>query len=92
MFHDRVGRERTLGTLVIKRELAMASTKTTGSAVQIKCFCGNSMSVNPRARKGVTCDKCHQPLPMKAIKMAVEFRTRDSARANPLKRAPAATV
>ena len=70
----------------------MASTKTTGSTVQIKCFCGNSMSVNPRARKAVVCDKCHQPLPMQAIKMAVEFRARDSTRANPLKRAPAATV
>ena len=69
----------------------MASTKTTGSTVQIKCFCGNSMSVNPRARKAVVCDKCHQPLPMKAIKMAVEFRTRESAALpSPLKRpAPA---
>ncbi len=70
----------------------MASTKTTGSTVQIKCFCGNSMSVNPCARRAVVCDKCHQPLPMKAIKMAVEFRARDSAQGNPLKRAPAATV
>ncbi len=50
------------------------------------------MSVNPRARKAVVCDKCHQPLPMQAIKMAVEFRTRESAIANPLRRAPAATV
>ncbi|MCH8880521.1 MAG: hypothetical protein IID34_11640 [Planctomycetes bacterium] len=69
----------------------MASTKTTGSTVQIKCFCGNSMSVNPRAKKAVVCDKCHQPLPMQAIKMAVEFRTRESAAPpSPLRRpAPA---
>ncbi|MCH8851959.1 MAG: hypothetical protein IID41_04835 [Planctomycetes bacterium] len=70
----------------------MASTKTTGSAVQIKCFCGNSMSVNPHARKAVVCDKCHQPLPMKAIKMAVEFRTREGERTSPLVRAPAVSV
>ena len=66
----------------------MASTKTTGSTVQIKCFCGNSMSVNPRAKKAVVCDKCHQPLPMRAIKMAVEFRAREGERTNPLVRAP----
>ena len=70
----------------------MASIKTAGSSVQIKCFCGNSMSVNPRARKTVVCDKCHQPLPMQAIKMAVEFRTREAERTNPLVRAPAVSV
>ncbi len=70
----------------------MASSKTTESTVQIKCFCGNSMSVNPRARKAVVCDKCHQPLPMKAIKMAVEFRTRAAERTSPLVRAPAVSV
>ncbi len=70
----------------------MASTKTPGSTVQIKCFCGNSMSVNPRARKAVVCDKCHQPLPMQAIKMAVEFRKRGGERTSPLMRAPVASV
>ncbi len=70
----------------------MAGTKTTGSSVQIKCFCGNSMSVNPRAKKAVVCDKCHQPLPMKAIKMAVDFRTREAERTNPLIRTAAVSV
>ena len=69
----------------------MASTKTTGSTVQIKCFCGNSMSVNPRARNAVVCDKCHQPLPMQAIKMAVEFRNRESDDLPPALK-PSATV
>lgn len=70
----------------------MASAKTAGSSVAVKCFCGNSMSVNPRARKAVVCDKCHQPLPMKAIKTAVEFRTREAERRNPLVRAPTVSV
>ncbi len=65
----------------------MARRRTAESTVQIKCFCGNSMSVNPRARKAVVCDRCHQPLPMKAIQMAVEFRARESsATPSPLKR------
>ena len=92
MCHDRFGRERAPGSRVIKRECLMASTTTAGSTVQIKCFCGNSMSVNPRARKAVVCDKCHQPLPMKAIKMAIEFRRREGERRSPLVRGPAVSV
>jgi hypothetical protein len=70
----------------------MASTNIRGSKAQIKCFCGNSMSLNPRARKAVVCDKCHQPLPMKAIKMAVDFRARETERRSPIERAPAVSV
>ena len=56
----------------------MANANLNASTVAVKCFCGNSMSINPRGKKTVTCDKCHQPLPMKAIKLAVEFRDRAS--------------
>ena len=56
----------------------MAKPNLNASVVAVKCFCGNSMSINPRARKAVTCNKCHQPLPMRAIRLAVEFRARAS--------------
>lgn len=70
----------------------MANANLNASAVAVKCFCGNSMSINPRTRKTVTCDKCHQLLPMKAIKLAVEFRDRASGDTPaPLKR-PASMV
>jgi len=54
----------------------MANANLNAATVAVKCFCGNSMSINPRARKAVTCNKCHQPLPMQAIRLAVEFRDR----------------
>lgn len=70
----------------------MMKRKKSEAEVAVRCFCGESLSVNPRSRREVICQKCHQPLPMQAIKMAVEFRNRESAQANPLKRAPAGAV
>lgn len=42
--------------------------------VNVRCFCGNSLAVNPRARKEIICDRCHQPVPMKAIRLAIAAR------------------
>ncbi len=71
----------------------MTREKTSGSSVAVRCFCGNSMSLNPRARRAVLCDKCHQPLPMKAIRMAVAARAKETTRpAMPLKRPTTVTA
>ena len=57
----------------------MDKAKPTRSTVAVRCFCGNAMTVSPRARKAIVCEKCHQPLPLKAIKMALEDRARREA-------------
>lgn len=43
--------------------------------VTVRCFCGNRLAVNLRARKEIICDRCHQPVPMKAIRAASERGT-----------------
>ncbi len=71
----------------------MDKTKPTRSTVAVRCFCGNAMTVNPRARKAIVCEKCQQPLPLKAIKMALDDRARREAfTSQPLARKVTASV
>ncbi|MCG3138219.1 MAG: hypothetical protein HJJLKODD_02080 [Phycisphaerae bacterium] len=43
----------------------------TQTEVAVRCFCGNRLSFAKATRKQVICEKCHQPLPMKAIRQAL---------------------
>lgn len=52
--------------------------------INVRCFCGNAITVGRNARKSVVCSKCHQPLPMKAIKIAVRAREEEALHAHAL--------
>ncbi len=64
----------------------MATTaKISQAKVRVRCFCGNALEMSPKARKAIVCDKCHQPLPMQAIRRAiVDCENERAERKNPL--------
>ncbi len=52
----------------------MATPIKPAQRVGIRCFCGNAIRVNPRAKRAIICTQCHQPLPLQAIRLALEAR------------------
>ena len=56
----------------------MAGVKKSNSKINVRCFCGNSIAVSKNFRKEVVCVKCHQALPMQAIRIAFHAREQEA--------------
>jgi hypothetical protein len=64
-----------------QRGAAMFFRRKNSSINRVRCLCGTLVDVTPRdLDRGVTCRKCRFPLPVRAIRMALEAPPLDTRR------------